>query len=63
MSRLDHAARPSRYTDHDRAVMAAAVARGDHARAAEKRKQRVARLAVCATAIALAVSLFYSLSN
>lgn len=62
MSRHD-TAQPSRVTDHDRAVMAAAVARGDRARAAATRKQRVARLAVCAIAIALAASLFYSLTN
>lgn len=59
----DHADAPSRITDADRERQRAAIARLDRAIAAQRRRERVARLAVCGIAIGLTVAAFYSLSN
>lgn len=61
--RIVRAAQPDRITPADRARMAAAVARADAARAAARRRERVARLAVVALVIAAGVALFYAASE
>lgn len=58
-----HAARPSALTAADRARQAAAVARADAARAAARRRERVARFAVVALAVAAGLALFYAASE
>ena len=56
-------AAPTPITQADRERMAAAVAAGEERRARQRRTERVARLAVCAIAVAAAVGLFYGLTG
>ena len=58
-----HADRPTALTPADHARQRAAVAAWDARIAAARRRERVARLAYWAAALALAVSLFYAATN
>ena len=62
MNRI-HAWQPSRLTDADHAMQAAAVARAERQHAAANRKERVCRLAVCAAAVAAPFVFFYSIGS
>ena len=61
--RINRTARPNRLTAADHARQRAAVAAWDARIAAARRRERVARLAYVAGALALAVSLFYAATN
>lgn len=59
-SAMRETARATRYTNAQRAMMRAAIARHDNARAAEQMRERVAGIAFFALCVALCVALFYS---
>ena len=58
-----HSNRPAALTPADHARQRAAAAAWDARIAAARRRERVARLAYCASALALAVALFYAATN
>lgn len=58
-----HARRPTGYTPADHARQRAAVAAWEARIAAARRRERLARLAYWACALALAVSLFYAAAH
>lgn len=60
MSRIIRSARPDAINAHDRARMAAHVARADRKRATARAWSRLAALVAASLGLALAVSLFYS---
>lgn len=63
MARIIRNAQPSPITESDRIRMARAVAAYDARQAAKRRRERIARLACVACAVALGVALFYSATN